>query len=134
MFEMHLKQPGFTYSVCGPFSKKQRKNPKVKKTGDWPYIYRNEEDKSCFRHDMAYGVFKDLIRRTASKKILRDKAFYIAEYPKYYRYWRDLTLMNYKFSDKKSSGSGIENEKKVRPASSGLSYATISKRITQTND
>ena len=40
---------------------------------------KNELDKACFQHDMAYGDFKDLARRTASDKILRDKAFNIAK-------------------------------------------------------
>ena len=52
-------------------------------TGDSRYIYQNELDKACFQHDMAYGDFKDLTRRTASDKILRDKAFNIAKNPKY---------------------------------------------------
>ena len=44
-------------------------------TGDTSYIYKNELDKSCFQHDMAYGDFKDIARRTASDKVLRNKAF-----------------------------------------------------------
>ena len=76
MPEMHLKQPGFTYSACGPFTKN-------KGTGDTNYIYKNELDKACFEHNMAYGDFKDLKRRTPSNKELRDKAFNIAKNPKY---------------------------------------------------
>ena len=56
---------------------------------------------------MAYGDFKDLARRTASDKVLRDKAFKIASDPKYDGYQRGLASMVYKFFDKKSSGSGI---------------------------
>ena len=56
---------------------------------------------------MAYGVFKDLKRRTASDKILRDKAFNIAKNPKYDGYQRGLASMVYKFFDKKSAGSGV---------------------------
>ena len=61
---------------------------------------------------MAYGDFKDLVRRTVSDKILCDKAFNIAKNPKYDRYQRGLTSMFYKFFDKKVSGrgSGIKNE------------------------
>ena len=59
---------------------------------------------------MAYGNFKDLTRRTASDKVLRDKAFKIASDPKYDGYQRGLASMVYKFFDKKSSGSGIANE------------------------
>ena len=79
MPEMHLKQPGFTYSPCGPFNKNTERIQKFKETGDTSYIYKNELDKACFQHDMAYGDFKDLKRRTASDKILRDKAFNIAK-------------------------------------------------------
>ena len=70
-------------------------------------IYRNEIDKACFQYDMAYGDFKDLARRTASDKILRDKAFNTAKNPKYDGYQRGLASMVYKFFDKKSKGSGV---------------------------
>ena len=90
---------------------KRRKNTKLKKkTGDSRYIYQNEIDKACFQHDMAYGDFKDLARRTASEKILRDKAFNIATNPKYDVYQRGLASMFYKFFDKKISGSDVKNE------------------------
>ena len=75
MPEIHLKQPGFTYSACGPFTKNKERIQKFKETGDTIYIYKNELGKACFQHDMAYGDFKDLKRRTASDKMLRDKAF-----------------------------------------------------------
>ena len=52
--------------------KKQRKNIKTQ-TGDSSYTYQNELDKACFQHDMAFGDFKDLTRRTDSNKILRVK-------------------------------------------------------------
>ena len=65
MHEMHLKQPGFTYSVCGPFTKNKERIEKFMKTGNTDFIYRNELDKGCFQHDMAYGNFKDLARGTA---------------------------------------------------------------------
>ena len=80
------------------------------RTGNTNFIYRNELDKACFRHDMAYGHFKDLVKRTQSDKVLRDKAFKIAKNPKYDGYQRGLASMVYKFFDKKSSGSGITNE------------------------
>ena len=79
MSEMHLKQPGFTYSACGPFTKNKERIQKFKETGDTSYIYKNELDKACFQHDMAYRDFKDLKRRTASDKVLRDKAFNIGK-------------------------------------------------------
>ena len=66
---MHLKQPGFTYSACWPFTKKKERTQKFKETGYTSYIYKNEIDKACFLHDMAYRDFKDLARRTASDKV-----------------------------------------------------------------
>ena len=83
MPEMHLKQPGFTNSSCGSFTINKEKIQKFKETGDTSYIYKNELYKACFQHDMAYRDFKDLKRRTASDKILGDKAFNIAKNPKY---------------------------------------------------
>ena len=58
MPEMHLKQPGFTYSACGPFIKNEKSIQKIKETGDRSYIYKNELDKACFQHDMTYGDSK----------------------------------------------------------------------------
>ena len=69
MPEKHLKQPGFTYSTCGPFTKNKKRIQTFKETGDTSYIYKSELDKTCFQHDMTYGDFKDLARRTASDKI-----------------------------------------------------------------
>ena len=109
MLEMNLRQPGFTYSACDPFTKNKERIQKFKEIGDSQYIYQNELDKSCFQHDMAYGYFKDLTRRTASDKILYDKAFNIAKNPKY-GYQRVLASMVYKFFGKKTSGSSIKNE------------------------
>ena len=58
--EMHLRQSGFTYSACGPFTKNKERIQKFKETGDSRYIYQNKIDKACFKHDKAYGDFKDL--------------------------------------------------------------------------
>ena len=79
MSEIHLKQPGLNYSACGPVTKNKETIQKFKETGDTNYIYKNQLDKACFQHDMAYGDFKDLARRTVSDKFLRDKAFNIAK-------------------------------------------------------
>ena len=107
MPEMHLKQLGFTCSACEPFTKNKERTQKIKETVDTNYIYKNELDKACFQHDMAYGHFKDLERRTASDKVLTDKAFNIAKHPKYEGYQRGLASMVYKFFDKKLKGSGV---------------------------
>ena len=107
MPEMHSKQPGFTYSACGPFTKNKERIKKFMKTRNANFIYKNELDKVCFQHDMAYGKSKDLVKRTQSDKVLRDKAFKIASDPKYDGYQKGLASMLYKFFDKKSSGSGV---------------------------
>ena len=116
MPEMHLRQPQFLYSPCGPFTKNKERIQKFKETGDTNYIYKNELDKGCFQHDMAYGDFKDLAKRTAADKVLRDKAFIIASDQKYDEYQRGLASMVYKFFDKKSSGSGIVNKENIQLA------------------
>ena len=69
--------------------------------GDSPYIYQNQLDEACFQHDMAYGDFQDLTRRTASDKILRDKVFNVAKIRKYDGYQRGIASMVYKYFDKK---------------------------------
>ena len=112
MSEMHLKQHGFTYSACRPFTKNKERITKIEETEDTSYIYKNELDKACFQHDMAYGDFKDLARRTASDKVLRDKAFNIAKNPKYDRYQRGLASMVYKYFDKKSKVGSVNIEVK----------------------
>ena len=104
MPKMHLKQPEFTYSACGPFTKNKERIQKFIQTGNTDFIYKNELDKACLQHDMAYGKSKDLKKRTQSDKVLRDKAFKIASDPNYDGYRRGLAS---KFFDKKSSGSGI---------------------------
>ena len=97
MPEMHLRQPGLTYSACGPFTKNKQRIQRFKETGDISYIYKNELDKTCFQHDMAYGDFKDLTKRTAADKVPRDKAFKIASDHKYDGYQRGLASMVYRF-------------------------------------
>ena len=71
-------------------------------TGNTDFIYKNELDKACFQHHMAYGKSKDLVKRTTSDKVLEDKAFKIVSNPKYDGYQRGLTSMVYKFFDKNS--------------------------------
>ena len=113
MSEMHLKQQGFTYSACGPFTKNKERIKKFKETG----IYKNELDKTCFQHDMAHRDFQDLEKRTSSDKVLRDKAFSIAKNPKYDGYQRELASVVYNFFDKTSAGSGVNmNENNERLA------------------
>ena len=77
MPEIHVSQPGCTFSACGLFTKDRERIQKFKGTGDSRYIYQNKLDKAYFQLDTAYGEFKDLLKRTTS--VLRDKAFDIAK-------------------------------------------------------
>ena len=108
MPEIHLRQPQFTYSACGPFTKHEQRTQKFKETGDTNYVYKNELDKACFVHDAAYSDSKDLKKRTVADKIFKNKAFDIAKDPKYDGYQRGLASMVYKFFDSKVSGSGAK--------------------------
>ena len=109
MPEIHLRQPKFTYSACGPFTKHEQRIQKFKETEDTNYIYKNELDKACFAHDAAYSDSKDLIKRTAANKILKNKAFNIAKDPKYDGYQRGLASIVYKFFGSKSEGSSAKH-------------------------
>ena len=95
-----IKQPGFTYSTCGPFTKNKERIEKFMQTGNTDFIYENELNKVCFQHNMAYGKSKDLIKRTQSDKFLKDIAFKIACNRNYDRHQRGLASMVYKFFDK----------------------------------
>ena len=93
MPEIDLKQPEYTDSACRPFTKNKERIQKFKETGGTNCISKNELNKICFQHDMAYGDFKDLARRTASNKVLRGKAFNIAKKSKNDGYQRGLASM-----------------------------------------
>ena len=56
---IHVEQPGFSYSVCGPFNKYSERIQKFRETGNLKHLYRNELDKACFAHDGAYSESKD---------------------------------------------------------------------------
>ena len=102
MQEMHLRQDlhiGFTYRTCGRFTKNKERLKIFKETGDSRYM---------IWHDMAYGDFQDLPRRTAADKVLHDKGCNIAKNPKYYGYQCGLASVVYKFFDKKTSGRAIK--------------------------
>ena len=70
---MDLRQVELTYSSSGTFTKNKEK------TGDSRYIYRNELDKACCQHDIAYDDFNNSPRRIVSDSFLRNKAFNIAK-------------------------------------------------------
>ena len=106
MPELHLKQPGFTFSASGPFTKHCERIQKFRETGNLKHLYRNELNKACFVPDAAYSDSKDLAKTTISDKILKDKAYEIARNRKYDGYQRALARMVYKFFDKKT-GLGV---------------------------
>ena len=129
--EMYLRQLGFTYSACGPYTKNKERIQKFKERGDSRYTYQNELHKACFQHGMAYGESKYLNRRTASDKILCDKAFIIAKNPKYNGYQRGLTSFVYRFFDKKSSAARARSETlatRNKFAGSGIKNENISNK------
>ena len=117
MPEIHLRQPQFTYSACGRFTRHEERIQKFKETGDTNYVFKNELDKACFVHDAAYSDSKDLTKRTIADKNLKNRAFDIAKDPKYDGYQRGLASMVYKFFDSKVTRSGAklipENEQLV---------------------
>ena len=102
MTELHLKKPGFTYRACGPFTKHCERIQKFKETGNLKLLYRNELDKACFAQDAAYSDSKDLVNRTISDKILKDRTYEIARNCNYDGYQRALASMVYKVFDKKT--------------------------------
>ena len=82
--ELHLVDPIVKkYSACGPFTKHTQRIQDFLITGKLSYIYKNDFDKACFQHDMAYNKFKDLMKRTQSDIVSKTKAFKIASNPKY---------------------------------------------------
>ena len=74
MPEMHLRQPQFVYSACGPFTRHKERIKEFKRTGDTRYIYRNELDKACFQHDSTYVDHKDL-NRTEADKVIQNMTY-----------------------------------------------------------
>ena len=68
MPEMHLKQPGFTYSACCPFTKNKERIEKLMQTGNTDFIYKNDLDEACFQRDIAYGKSKDLQEELNQRK------------------------------------------------------------------
>ena len=130
MPEIHLRQPGFIYSACGPFTKHKERFKTFEQTGDTQYIYRNELDKASFQHGAAYKNNKDLLNRTRADKILRYKAYGIANNPQYDGYQRGLATMVYKFFDAKASspdrktvGSGMTKSSSLKCVSENIKLA-----------
>ena len=82
MAEMHLRQPDLRIVLVDQLQKIKNELKKFKEAGDSRYIYRNELDKACFQHDVAYGDFKDLNGRTFVDKVLGKITFDIAKDPR----------------------------------------------------
>ena len=109
MPQFRLKQPGFTYSACGPFTKHRERIQKFRETGNLKHLYRNELDKACFAHDAAYSDSKDLAKRIISRKILKDRAH---ETPKNCKH-DGYVCMVYTFFGKKTGLQVSVNEQKL---------------------
>ena len=86
MPKSYLRQPGFTWSACGPFTKNKERPQKFKET-DSKYIYKNELDKACFQLDMAYGDFKDLLGGVTTDEILCNNSFDVRKFLKCDETW-----------------------------------------------
>ena len=111
MPELHLVDPIVEkYCARGPFMKHTQRIQDFLNKGKLSYIYKNDLNKACFQHDMAYNKFKYLEKRTQSDIVLKNKAFKIASNPKHNGYERGFASMVVKFFDKKSKGSGLKNE------------------------
>ena len=93
MVWMYSKQSGFTYSAWEPFTKNKERTQKFEETGDTKYIFKNKFGKACFQHGMTDGGFKDLARKIASDKVLRDKASNFAKNTKHDGYQRGLAFL-----------------------------------------
>ena len=101
MPEMHLRQPRFVYSACGPFTRHKERIKEFKRKGNTRLLYRNELDKACFKHDAAYARYKDVENRLISDHKLRNSAYDIGSNPMYGDYQGGLASMVYKFFDSK---------------------------------
>ena len=106
MSELQLKQPGFTYSACGPFTRNKEKLKNLCRQEIQILFTEMSLIKLPFNM-MQLMVYRKIQQKELNQKVLRDKAFKIVSDPKYYGYQRGLASMVYKFFDKKSSGSGV---------------------------
>ena len=112
MLQLHLKQPGFTKSACGLFTRHHERIQKFTETGNLKHLYRNELDKVCFPHDVASSDSKDLAKRSTSDKILKDRADESARSPKFDGYQSTLVSTANNFFDRKT-GSGVSVNEQV---------------------
>ena len=101
--ELHLKQPGFTYSVCGPFAENVERIQKFWQAGNLKHLYRSELDEACLAHDAIYSDSDDLAKTAISEKILKDRAYEIAKNSGYDELQRALAIMVNQLFRKKGS-------------------------------
>ena len=95
MPELHLRQPGFTYSAWRPFTKHLKKIQEFRETDHLNQIYENELDKACFTYYAAYSGSKESAKRTVSNQIMKDRPCEIAKSSKYDGYKIALAIMFY---------------------------------------
>ena len=101
MPEMHLRQPRFVYSACGPFTRHKERIKEFKRTGNINLLYRNALDKACFKHDAAYAKYKDVENILIADNKLKNNAHDIASNPEYDGYQKGLASMVYIFFNSK---------------------------------
>ena len=89
---MHLRQPRFVYSACGPFTRHKERIKEFKRTGNINLLYRNASDKTCFKHDAAHAKYKDVENRSIADDKLKNSAYDIASNSEYDGYQRGLAL------------------------------------------
>ena len=102
MSKLHLKQPDFTYSACGPLTKNHERIKKFREVGNLKHISKNELDKACFAHDAAYSNSKDLAKRPISDQVFKIIAYETARNPGYDGYQRALLGIVYNVFDNKT--------------------------------
>ena len=114
MPELHLWDPKIKkYSACGPFTKHKQRISQSIEDGRLRHIYKNELDKVCFQHDMAYNSYKDLKEITQSDIVLKNKNYKIAVNLQIDGFQRALASMVWRFLNERSKkvlGSGVNNK------------------------
>ena len=126
---MQLKQPRFTQSACGPFTKNKETIKSLKKQKIQDIFLFKELDKACLQHDIAYRDFEDLNRRTGADKVLDGQAFNIAENSKYGVHQCALASIVYEFSDIKTSRGTVKNKIISNKESTEESHKTIIRKF-----
>ena len=83
MPEMHLRQPGFTYSACGPFTKNKERIKNLKKQVIQDIFIKTNFIKLVFKMIWLMEILKIYLEERLLIRVLHDKAFNIAKNPKY---------------------------------------------------